>query len=103
MASTYSKDKFYVFLQLLQEQIDDIDDEIDPDINMPKMNGIEAAKAIRALDRDDAKRIPIVAMTADVFEESIKECRNAEMNGYLMKPVDVVKLSECISEFLTKI
>jgi len=57
------------------------------DINMPEMNGDEAAKLIRALDIKKAKEIPIIAMTADVFKEDIDKCLAAGMNDHIPKPV----------------
>jgi CheY-like chemotaxis protein/nitrogen-specific signal transduction histidine kinase len=57
------------------------------DINMPEMDGDEAAKAIRALDIKRAKEIPIIAMTADVFKEDIEKCLSAGMNDHIPKPV----------------
>ena len=59
------------------------------DIQMPVMNGIEATKAIRALDDPWASRIPIIAMTADAFSENIAECMAAGMNGHIAKPIDM--------------
>ena len=58
------------------------------DLRMPVMDGCETARRIRALARPDAKEVPIVAMTADAFEESVRESREAGMNGYVTKPVD---------------
>ena len=55
---------------------------------MPVMDGCETARRIRALARPDAKDVPIVAMTADAFEESVRESREAGMDGYVTKPVD---------------
>ena len=59
------------------------------DIQMPVMNGIEATKAIRALDDPWASHIPIIAMTADAFSENVTECLSAGMNGHIAKPVDM--------------
>lgn len=59
------------------------------DIQMPEMNGLDATRAIRALDDPWAKSIPIVAMTADAFSENINECLNAGMNGHIAKPIDI--------------
>ena len=58
------------------------------DLRMPVMDGCETARRIRALVRPDAKDVPIVAMTADAFEESVRESREAGMDGYVTKPVD---------------
>jgi len=59
------------------------------DIQMPKMNGLDATKAIRALDDPWAKNIPIIALTSDAFSENVTECLNAGMNGHIAKPVDI--------------
>jgi len=62
------------------------------DLRMPVLNGIEAAKAIRAAERPDAKTIPIYAMTADAFTDDVKKCLDAGMNGHIAKPIDPGKL-----------
>jgi CheY-like chemotaxis protein len=59
------------------------------DIQMPEMNGLDATRAIRALDDPWASSIPIIAMTADAFSENVTECLNAGMNGHIAKPVDI--------------
>jgi CheY-like chemotaxis protein len=59
------------------------------DIQMPEMNGLDAARAIRALEDPWASSIPIIAMTADAFSENVTECLNAGMNGHIAKPVDI--------------
>ena len=63
------------------------------DLRMPNLNGIEATQKIRAMDRDDAARIPIIAMTADAFAEDAQRCRDAGMNAHLAKPIDVDQLT----------
>ncbi len=59
------------------------------DIQMPEMNGLDATRAIRALDDPWASNIPIIAMTADAFSENVTECLNAGMNGHIAKPIDI--------------
>ena len=59
------------------------------DIQMPEMNGLDATRAIRALDDPWASHIPIIAMTADAFSENVTECLNAGMNGHIAKPIDI--------------
>jgi two-component system sensor histidine kinase EvgS len=58
------------------------------DLRMPVMNGLEAAKIIRAMPRADAGCIPIVAMTADAYSDDIRRCRDAGMNAHITKPID---------------
>ena len=59
------------------------------DVRMPEMNGYEATRAIRGLDRADAATVPIVAMTADAFAEDREKAREAGMNAHVAKPIDV--------------
>ena len=59
------------------------------DIQMPVMNGLDATRAIRKLDFDYAKNVPIIAMTADAFSENIAECLAAGMNAHIAKPIDI--------------
>ena len=72
------------------------------DVQMPVMNGYEATRAIRALERRDAREIPIIAMTANAFVEDEKEAISSGMNIHLTKPVDVVLLKKAISQFMKK-
>ncbi len=69
------------------------------DIRMPVMNGYDAAKAIRALDRPDA-RLPIIAMTADAFSEDIQRCLECGMNEHVAKPIDIEKLMKLLKRYL---
>jgi len=71
-------------------------DSILMDIRMPVMDGNTAAKKIRSLNRADAGTIPIIAMTADAFEESIREAKEAGMDGYVTKPIEPQKLFETL-------
>ena len=59
------------------------------DVQMPEMNGLDATRAIRALEDPWRSSIPIVAMTADAFSENVTECLNAGMNGHIAKPIDI--------------
>ena len=70
------------------------------DIQMPKINGYEAAKRIRALDDPKKASIPIVAVTANVFEEDRKIAMEAGMNGHLAKPYDVKQILETLKKLL---
>lgn len=66
------------------------------DIHMPVMDGLEASKKIRELPDREKRAIPIIAMTADAFEEDIQKCRNAGMDGHISKPVNIEKMFEII-------
>lgn len=71
------------------------------DIMMPVMDGLEAARYIRQMERSDAKKIPILALTAQVTSESIVECSKAGMDGHLTKPIEIQKLKEKIFTYFT--
>ncbi|MDR2050101.1 MAG: response regulator, partial [Treponema sp.] len=72
------------------------------DVQMPEMDGIEATQTIRAIATEEAKNIPIVAMTANVFREDIERCLLAGMNDHLKKPVEEKALLEKIGYFTGK-
>ena len=72
------------------------------DIMMPVMDGLTAARTIRDLERQDAKTIPIIAMTANAFREDAERCMEAGMNAHLAKPLDDEKIKQTISEELRK-
>jgi CheY-like chemotaxis protein len=67
------------------------------DIQMPVMNGYEATRAIRALDDPVRAEIPIVAMTANVYEEARKQAAECGMNGYVLKPIDPSNLRKVLA------
>lgn len=71
------------------------------DIRMPVMDGLAATAAIRQLDREDAETIPIIAMTADVFEDDVKGATDAGMNAHLAKPIEPNLLFSKLIEFLS--
>ncbi len=74
-------------------------DAILMDVQMPVMNGYDATRAIRALGREDARKIPIIAMTANAFAEDEKEALNAGMNVHLAKPIDIELLNQVIRQY----
>lgn len=78
-------------------------DAILMDIMMPVMDGLTATKAIRALNRSDAGTIPIIAMTANAFEEDVQKCLDAGMNAHLAKPLDIEKVKKTICEQIQKV
>ena len=69
---------------------------------MPVMDGLTATKAIRKINREDAKTIPIIAMTANAFQEDAKRCIEAGMNAHLAKPLDMEKVKRTICEQMGK-
>jgi signal transduction histidine kinase/AmiR/NasT family two-component response regulator len=71
------------------------------DIRMPVMNGYEAARAIKALNRPDACSIPIIALSADAFDESMRDAEAAGMIGYVTKPVEPQKLFEVLARYIS--
>ncbi len=70
------------------------------DIQMPNMDGYAATKAIRAMDRQDAKTIPIVAMTANAFAEDEEKSRQAGMNAHIPKPLDIATVYTTMNKIL---
>lgn len=70
------------------------------DIQLPVMNGYEAARKIRALDREDAQSIPIIAMTANAFTEDVEAAYSAGMNEHIAKPLEFERLTEILKKWL---
>lgn len=89
-----------VAVDLMKKVPDDAYDLILMDIQMSIMNGYDAARAIRALDNPIKAAIPIVAMTANAFEEDRQLALEAGMNGHVAKPIDVPKLLETLKDIL---
>ena len=77
-------------------------DAILMDIMMPEMDGLSATKAIRALDREDAGTIPIIAMTANALEEDIEMTQKAGMNGPIAKPLDAEKMFTILKQSIVE-
>lgn len=76
-------------------------DAILMDMRMPVMDGLSATREIRKLDRPDGKSIPIIALTANAFEEDVQRCLEAGMNEHLSKPVDIDALINTLSRLIT--
>ncbi|MBQ9515335.1 MAG: response regulator [Ruminococcus sp.] len=72
------------------------------DVRMPVMDGLETAAAIRALDRDDARSIPIIALTANAFDEDVQRSLQAGMNAHLSKPVEPEQLYLTLEELISR-
>ena len=63
---------------------------------MPVMDGLEAARQIRTLNRKDTKEIPIIAMTANAFQDDIRDCIDTGMNAHIAKPIDSKKIEDTL-------
>ena len=72
------------------------------DIMMPVMDGLEATRAIRAMEREDCRTLPIIAMSANAFDDDLKKSVACGMNGHLSKPVEVDKLYQVLNEVLNR-
>ena len=72
------------------------------DVRMPVMDGLEATAAIRALERPDAQQIPIIAMTANAFDEDVQRSLQAGMNAHLSKPIEPDRLYETLHRLAVK-
>ena len=70
------------------------------DVMMPVMDGLEASAAIRAMDREDAKTIPIIALTANAFKDDVDKALAAGMNAHLSKPIDPSSLISILLDYL---
>ncbi|MDO4961205.1 MAG: response regulator [Eubacteriales bacterium] len=79
---------------------DDYYDLVFMDIQMPRMNGYEATRAIRAIDTGYARRVPIIAMTANAFAQDVEASRNAGMNEHIAKPLDMAALARVLDRWI---
>ncbi len=75
-------------------------DAILMDIRMPNMNGYDSTREIRALNRPDAATIPIIAMSADAFEDDIRKCMDSGMNAHIAKPIDMDEVTRILCRYL---
>ena len=66
---------------------------------MPEMNGWDAAKNIRQLEKEDAKKVPIIAMSANAFEEDKRKSMEMGMNEHILKPINTAVLFETLAKF----
>lgn len=72
------------------------------DIRMPVMDGFEATRQIRTMDKADSRTVPIISMTANAFDEDMKQSMESGMNGHLTKPIDVEKLIETLRQWMER-
>ena len=89
-------------LEIFQSHAPKTFDAILMDMMMPVMDGLAATRAIRNLDRPDAKTIPIIAMTANAFAEDAEKCIAAGMDAHIAKPVEVETIKRAICKYVSK-
>ena len=87
-------------LKLFQKSELDYYDAVLMDVRMPVMDGLETAEAIRSLPREDARTIPIIALTANAFDEDVQRSLQAGMNAHLSKPVEPDQLRNTLMELI---
>jgi CheY-like chemotaxis protein len=89
-----------IAVEMFEKQPAGTYDAILMDVRMPEMDGLEATEEIRALDRPDAKNIPIIAMTANAFDEDVQRSLQVGMNAHLSKPVEPEQLYRTLEELI---
>lgn len=92
-----------VALDMFSSHLPGYYDAILMDMRMPEMDGIEATEKIRTMNRDDSKTIPIIALTANAFDEDVQRSLQAGMNAHLSKPIDTKLLFETLDSCLMQI
>jgi CheY-like chemotaxis protein len=90
-----------IAVEMFEEHEEGFYDAILMDMRMPEMDGLEATRRIRAMNRSDAKRIPILALTANAFDEDVQHSMQAGLNAHLSKPVDPDVLFETLEGLLS--
>ncbi|MBR3745702.1 MAG: response regulator, partial [Selenomonadaceae bacterium] len=89
-----------IALEMFEKSPENYYDAILMDMRMPEMDGLEATQRIRALDRPDAKKIPIIALTANAFDEDVQRSLQAGLNAHLSKPVEPEVLFETLENMI---
>jgi signal transduction histidine kinase/ActR/RegA family two-component response regulator len=89
-----------IAVEMFSASILDYYDMVFMDIQMPIMGGYEATEKIRALDRQDAKSIPIIAITANTYKEDIDAAISSGMNEHISKPIDAENVMDCLRKYL---
>ena len=89
-----------IALEMFESHPENYYDAVLMDMRMPVMDGLEATRKIRALDREDAKSIPIIALTANAFDEDVQRSLQAGLNAHLSKPVDAEALFSTLESLI---
>ncbi|MEG1505241.1 MAG: response regulator, partial [Lachnospiraceae bacterium] len=91
-----------IALELISKEVKQQYDAILMDIRMPVMDGVQAAEGIRNLDREWAKTLPIIAMSANTFDDDISKSKEAGMNAHIAKPIDPELLYRTLYQLLPR-
>lgn len=89
-----------IAVDMFNESTESYYDAILMDVRMPEMDGLEATKTIRKFERPDSKTVPIIAMTANAFDEDVQRSLQAGMNAHLSKPVEPERLYQTLEELI---
>ena len=87
-------------VELFESQPEDYFDAVLMDVRMPVMDGLAATRAIREMNRSDAKRVSIIAMTANAFDDDVQRSLQAGMTAHLSKPVEPERLYETLDKLI---
>ena len=87
-------------VEMVQKSEENYYDVVLMDVQMPIMNGYEATRAIRSLEREDVKTLPIIAMTANALEEDKETALKSGMNAHIAKPLDIERFIEVLHNYL---
>ena len=87
-------------LEIFWDSVEHEYDAILMDMQMPVMNGLEAARAIRKLNHPEARSIPIIALTANAYQEDMEACMAAGMNEHLAKPIRIEEVVQVLAKYL---
>ena len=87
-------------VEMVEQNPEGYFDAIVMDIRMPVMSGLEAARQIRAMSRTDAQTVPIIAMTANAYEEDVSQSLAAGMNAHLAKPIEPQVILDTLAEYI---
>ena len=101
-AETEHAENGQIAVDMVEKSAPDYYDVILMDLRMPVMDGLEATRRIRALDRPDVKEVPIIALTANAYESDIKSSLEAGMNEHLAKPADADMLYGTLRRHITQ-
>ena len=89
-----------VAVEMFRDHDEGYYDAVLMDMRMPEMDGLEATRRIRAMNRTDAKEVPIIALTANAFDEDVQRSMQAGLNAHLSKPVEPDVLFETLEQLL---